>query len=154
MKLFAQTLIIPKFQLPRFVGTMGRILPQWPHAMALVAGLNLTAKMKLLPVDTLETLEGKTFRVTVKDTGGEANFTFRDGLFRTIFNTKNNKTRSPDLAFSANLSTYIQLVMRQEDPDTLFFNRELDIAGDTELGLIVKNMLDAVEWPVSPLEKA
>jgi predicted lipid carrier protein YhbT len=37
--------------------------------------------------------------------------------------------------------------MRQEDPDTLFFNRTLDIEGDTELGLIVKNMLDAVEWP-------
>ena len=41
----------------------------------------------------------------------------------------------------------LQMLARQEDPDTLFFNRELEITGDTELGLIVKNMLDAIEWP-------
>ena len=35
----------------------------------------------------------------------------------------------------------------EDDPDTLFFNRDLSIEGDTELGLVVKNMLDAVEWP-------
>ena len=39
------------------------------------------------------------------------------------------------------------MVSRQEDPDTLFFNRSLAIEGDTELGLRVKNMLDALEWP-------
>jgi predicted lipid carrier protein YhbT len=39
------------------------------------------------------------------------------------------------------------MVSRQEDPDTLFFNRSLSIEGDTELGLRVKNMLDALEWP-------
>jgi predicted lipid carrier protein YhbT len=44
----------------------------------------------------------------------------------------------------------MQLLARQEDPDTLFFNRELSIEGDTELGLVVKNMLDAVEWPQLP----
>ena len=38
---------------------------------------------------------------------------------------------------------------KQKNPDTLFFNRELEITGDTELGLIVKNMLDAVDWPRS-----
>jgi predicted lipid carrier protein YhbT len=53
----------------------------------------------------------------------------------------------PDLKFRANLCAFLQIVTRQEDPDTLFFNRTLDIEGDTELGLIVKNMLDAVEWP-------
>ena len=58
--------------------------------------------------------------------------------------------REPDLAFAANLSAYLQLLARQEDPDTLFFNRELEISGDTELGLIVKNMLDAVDWPSLP----
>lgn len=29
-------------------------------------------------------------------------------------------------------------MMREEDPDTLFFNRKLQIEGDTELGLITK----------------
>ncbi|SNB73692.1 SCP-2 sterol transfer family protein [Kingella negevensis] len=38
------------------------------------------------------------------------------------------------------------MMTREEDPDTLFFNRKLQIEGDTELGLITKNLLDCVEW--------
>jgi len=56
----------------------------------------------------------------------------------------------PRPAFASNLAAYLQLLARQEDPDTLFFNRELEITGDTELGLLLKNMLDAVEWPMLP----
>ena len=136
-------LTIPKFRLPTFIASLGQKLPQWPHTVALVAGLNAALKMKLLPESELTALEDKLFRVRVLDTGGEANYTFRDGLFRPVF----RPDREPDLAFAANLSSYLQLLARQEDPDTLFFNRELEITGDTELGLIVKNMLDAVEWP-------
>ena len=134
---------IPKFTLPTFVASLGEKLPQWPHALALVAGLNAALKMKLLPESELTALEDKLFRVRVRDTGGEATYTYRNGLFRPVFRPE----REPDLAFAANLSAYLQLLARQEDPDTLFFNRELEITGDTELGLIVKNMLDAVEWP-------
>ncbi len=134
---------IPRFQLPGIIAVIGRKLPQWPHSLSLVAGLNAAAKMKLLPEDSLAVLEDKQFRVRVHDTGGEANFAYRGGLFRPLFRVE----REPDLAFAANLSAYLQLLSRQEDPDTLFFTRELEITGDTELGLLVKNMLDAVEWP-------
>jgi len=134
---------VPKFRLPGFVAAIGSKLPRWPHALALVAGLNVAAKLKLLPEDSLAELEDKLFLVRLLDTGGEASFTYRNGGFRPVFNAG----RSPDLSFAANLSAYLQLLARQEDPDTLFFNRELEITGDTELGLIVKNMLDAVEWP-------
>ncbi|MDP3538110.1 MAG: SCP2 sterol-binding domain-containing protein [Azonexus sp.] len=137
---------IPKFKLPDFIASLGQKLPQWPHALALVAGLNAAHKMKLLPEAELDLLEGKLFRVRINDTGGEASYTYRDGMFRPVF----RPDREPDLAFAANLSAYLQLLARQEDPDTLFFNRELEITGDTELGLIVKNMLDAVEWPSLP----
>lgn len=137
---------IPKFKLPAFVANVGHKLPQWPHALALVGVLNTALKMKLLPESELTQLEDKLFRVRVLDTGGEASYTYRHGLFRPVFRAE----REPDLAFAANLSAYLQLLARQEDPDTLFFNRELEITGDTELGLIVKNMLDAVEWPKLP----
>jgi predicted lipid carrier protein YhbT len=137
---------IPKFRLPAIVAEIGRKLPQWPHTLTLVAGLNAALKMKLLPEDELVALEDKLFRVRILDTGGEASYTYRDGLFRPVFRAE----REPDLAFAANLSAFLQLIARQEDPDTLFFNRELEITGDTELGLIVKNMLDAVEWPSLP----
>lgn len=137
---------IPKFKLPALVARIGGHLPQWPHVLTLVAGLNVAAKMKLLPLDSLELLEGRSFLVEVLDTGGRACFTYRAGLFRPLFSAPQN----PNLSFRANLSAFMQLLARQEDPDTLFFNRELSIEGDTELGLTVKNMLDAVEWPQLP----
>jgi O2-independent ubiquinone biosynthesis accessory factor UbiT len=137
------SLTIPKFKLPALIASLGQKLPQWPHALVLVGALNAALKMKLLPESELELLEDKLFRVRVLDTGGEASYTYRNGMFRPVFRLE----REPDLSFAANLSAYLQLLARQEDPDTLFFNRELEITGDTELGLIVKNMLDAVEWP-------
>jgi predicted lipid carrier protein YhbT len=102
--------------------------------------------MKLLPQDSLDLLEGRNFLVEVLDTGGRACFTCRGGLFRPLFLSP----QTPDLCFRANLSAFMQMIARQEDPDTLFFSRELSIEGDTELGLVVKNMLDAMEWPQLP----
>jgi predicted lipid carrier protein YhbT len=138
--------VIPKFRLPSFVASLGEKLPQWPHAMVLVTALNAALRLKLLPESELTALDEKLFRIRVLDTGGEASFTYRNGMFRPVFSPRGE----PDLAFSAHLSAYLQLLSRQEDPDTLFFNRELEITGDTELGLLVKNLLDAVEWPSLP----
>ena len=140
------SLSIPRFTLPAVVAQVGTRLPQWPHAVALSTALNALIKMKFLAEDSLELLEGRTFLIDVLDTGGRAAFTYRAGLFRPLFTAPT----PPDLAFRANLSAFLQIAARQEDPDTLFFNRELSIEGDTELGLIVKNMLDAIELPQFP----
>lgn len=141
---------IPGFTLPPMVARVGSRLPQWPHAVALVTALNVVARMKLLPEDDLAQLENRRFLIDVLDTGGRAAFTFRDSWFRPLFALPD----SPDLAFRANLSAFLQLATRQEDPDTLFFKRKLIVEGNTELGLIVKNMLDAVEWSRLPGVKA
>ena len=140
------TLAIPRFRLPGFVAAVGNKLPQWPHALVLTTALNAAIKLRLLPQESLDLLEGRSFLVDVLDSGGRACFTYRNGLFRPLFSVP----EAPDLAFRANLSAFLQIVARQEDPDTLFFNRELSIEGDTELGLVVKNMLDALEWPKLP----
>ena len=50
----------------------------------------------------------------------------------------------PDVTIRASLADYAALVLRREDPDTLFFTRRLAIEGDTELGLALKNALDAL----------
>ena len=142
-----QTLTIPTFRLPGLIAQIGSRLPQWPHSCSVVAAMNVARGLKLLPEDSLAELEGKHFRVTVLDTGGVADFTVSGGRFRPVF----RPVEAPDLSFSANLSAYLQMLTRQEDPDTLFFNRQLMIEGDTELGLVVKNMLDAVEWSRIPL---
>ena len=137
---------IPAFTLPPLVTRLGARLPQWPHALNLALALNVACKLGVLPEDTLRELEGRHFRVTVLDTGMVVDFAYNGGAFRPIFRSFNR----PDLHFAAPLSAFLQLVSRQEDPDTLFFNRTLTIEGDTDLGLRVKNMLDAVEWPSLP----
>ena len=134
---------IPRFALPSLIARIGGRLPQWPHAVALAAAFNAAIGMKLLSGEGLAPLEGRSFLIEVTDAGSRAAVVFRGSGFRPLFSLPD----TPDLAFRASLSTFLQIITRQEDPDTLFFNRALSIEGDTELGLIVKNMLDAVEWP-------
>jgi predicted lipid carrier protein YhbT len=43
------------------------------------------------------------------------------------------------------------LASRLEDADTLFFQRRLQLTGDTELGLTVRNLLDQLPWDSVPL---
>ncbi len=135
--------MIPRFRLPALIARAARHLPQWPHAAALSIALNAAAMARLLPRESLDLLEGRSFRIAVTDAGSEAAFTFVNGSFRPLFGLRG----TPDLTFSANLSVFLRLLAREEDPDTLFFNRELSVEGDTELGLVVKNMLEAIELP-------
>ena len=47
-----------------------------------------------------------------------------------------------DVNISGTLNAMILMASQKVDPDTLFFNRELTITGDTNLGLEVKNLID------------
>ena len=55
-----------------------------------------------------------------------------------------------EVSFRATAYDFYLMARRLEDPDTLFFNRRLRIEGDTELGLVVKNSLDAIDWQSLP----
>jgi predicted lipid carrier protein YhbT len=43
------------------------------------------------------------------------------------------------------------LASRLDDADTLFFQRRLQLTGDVELGLTVRNLLDQLPWEAMPL---
>lgn len=45
----------------------------------------------------------------------------------------------------ADSAALLLIAARRVDPDTLFFQRRLMVAGDTELGLQAKNLLDTLE---------
>ncbi len=51
-----------------------------------------------------------------------------------------------DVRIRGSYDDFWRLAMRNEDPDTLFFQRRLTIEGDTETGLMLKNLLDALEY--------
>lgn len=48
----------------------------------------------------------------------------------------------PDLVFKGPIASFITLALKEDDPDSLFFNRKLMISGDTALGLEIKNFID------------
>lgn len=133
---------IPDFSLPRPLAALGERLPQWPHSVALATALNAAIRMKLIDGDELSALEGRIVRIRVTDAGACASVERRGGRFRAA-----SAAASADVSFSAPASAFLQIATRQQDPDTLFFHRRLLIEGDTELGLIVKNLLDAIELP-------
>lgn len=69
-----------------------------------------------------------------------------DGM-RFIVEKPNGKASA---CISGELSEFILLASRKEDPDTLFFQRRLSIEGNTELSLAVKNLLDTLDLSQLP----
>jgi predicted lipid carrier protein YhbT len=46
---------------------------------------------------------------------------------------------------------FLLLLARLEDPDTLFFQRRLEVTGDTAIGLTTRNLLDRLPFEALPL---
>lgn len=133
---------VPVFELPALLGRIGRALPQWPHSAALATALNAALVVGVLRADDLQIIDGRVVRIVVTDGGSTASVTYGRGRFKPV-----GADKTADVTFQAPMSAFLQLMLRQEDPDTLFFNRRLLIEGDTELGLAMKNMLDGIELP-------
>jgi predicted lipid carrier protein YhbT len=127
--------------LPAFPKPFARILaklPTWPASRAFATSANLLAWPTLRELDWSD-VSGKRFCVQVSDIGLKLHFTVFGNGFRAL------RDGPADVTFTATAQDFARLALRLEDPDTLFFNRRLLIEGDTDAGLTVKNMLDAVE---------
>ena len=135
------------FVLPDRVGSVLAHLPAYPGSFLLVTALNQVLA-KQMPADVRQYLLGKKLRIHVTD--ARLTFDFTCTGVRFVASKKQDAT---DLTISASAQDFLRLAQRQEDPDTLFFNRRLSMEGDTELGLIVKNSIDALELPVLDLKQ-
>jgi predicted lipid carrier protein YhbT len=132
---------IPAFRIPSPLGTAVSLLPSYPPSLVFSRVLNL-ALGRLIKPESLEPLHGKLIAIRVTDAGLSFFFSIGHSGFVAC-----KGDRTPDIAFSAAAYDFLMLGLRKEDPDTLFFSRRLVVEGDTELGLIAKNALDAVEMP-------
>lgn len=56
-----------------------------------------------------------------------------------------------DATVRGSATDLLLLASRLEDADTLFFQRRLELTGDTELGLTARNLLDRLPWETVPL---
>jgi len=136
-----------RFLLPEPVGKLLSLLPGYPGSLLFSTGLNFALGDKL-PSDVQQALSGKKLRIRVTDAQLAFDFNWVNGRFAAC-----NNAGQPDLTISACAHDFLLLARRQEDPDTLFFSRRLAMEGDTELGLLVKNTLDAIDLPVFELGK-
>ncbi|CAB3815261.1 hypothetical protein LMG26689_00138 [Achromobacter animicus] len=130
--------------LPPMLAKLGKRVPGPFVSLHFVAGLELARRLKWL--EPPAELNGRTFAITVEDLGLRSSFVVRDGAFRPLWN-KGPQAAAAELELGAKLADFLALMRAETDADTLFFQRRLRIAGDTELGLIVKNWLDASPRP-------
>lgn len=135
-----------RFQVPGPVGRMLSLLSPYPGSFLFATALNLVLK-RSLPADVLQSLHGKRLCIKVIDAQLAFDFQWTNAGFAAC-----SSGIAPDLLIGATVHDFVLLARRQEDPDTLFFSRRLIMEGDTELGLLVKNTLDAIELP--PFEPA
>lgn len=136
-----------RYLIPQQVGKLLSMLPAYPGSFLFVTALNL-ALLKNLPADVRELLAGKKMRITVRDAQLSFDFQWVQKSFSACRNMG-----AADLTISASAHDFLLLAQRQEDPDTLFFSRRLLMEGDTDLGLLMKNTIDAIELPVFHLSQ-
>jgi len=96
--------------------------------------------------DELAFLEGRTLEIQVTDMGVGWLIV---GCHPRLLVLPPNDTA--DVTILGRARAFVLLASGREDPDTLFFRRELCLEGDTELGLGVKNLLDSIDRDVLPL---
>jgi len=120
-----------------------RRLPMQPPAFALAVALNRWLHPRL-PADAREALSNRCVEIAVTDLG----LLLRLQLDGRGFGPA-ARSAPAALRIAATASAYWRLMSGRDDADRLFFERALVMEGDTEMGLVLKNTLDAIGplWP-------
>ncbi|HYP67806.1 MAG TPA: SCP2 sterol-binding domain-containing protein [Thiobacillaceae bacterium] len=122
---------------PPLLASLIKRLPAMPPSLVFSLAANRLLWPALQSLDW-QSIVGRRYAIRVKDLGLSVHFTVTQHGFAP-------DGGEPDLTISATARDFLLLLGRREDPDTLFFRRRLVSEGDTELGLSVKNLLDAVD---------
>jgi predicted lipid carrier protein YhbT len=135
--------------LPAFAEVAGRIrplverLPMQPPAIALAAALNRWLRPRL-PADAQQALSHRCVEIAVTDLGLRLRLQLDPRGFGLA-----SATAPVALRIAAAAPAFWRLLSGKDDADRLFFERALVMEGDTEMGLVLKNTLDAIGplWP-------
>ena len=95
-------------------------------------------------------LEDRCLKIHITDIDVSFYISF-DGSQLTATSPRRFDIQMHDVKFQGDSKAFLKLASRQEDPDTLFFQRSLMIEGVTELGLGVKKLLDSLELEQLPI---
>jgi len=131
---------VPDLRFPAGLARLVARLPAQPASQVFVTLLNLAHHQGSLAGEW-DFIGTRRVHISVLDLG----LTLRFGHDGKRFVARHEG--APDIRFAASAADFLRITLREEDPDTLFFQRRLVIEGDTELGLQLKNRLDALELP-------
>ena len=113
-------------------------LPTEPPSFVLARVLDRVL-LPRLPADSRRLLSEHCVEIEVTDLGLRVRLVLSAAGFRVA-----SRAAPVALAIRAPIASYVRLLRGQDDPDRLFFERLLVMEGDTELGLVLKNTLDAI----------
>ncbi|RLA08869.1 MAG: sterol-binding protein [Gammaproteobacteria bacterium] len=130
-----------QYILPKILSAPISLVPPTISTGAIVMVLNKTLKSYLINGE-LDFLKDKVLSIKIED----INVCFAVSIDESKKTIINAVGKQADMTIAGNLYEFLLLIVRSEDPDTLFFNRRLKMSGDTELGLNVKNFLDSIEF--------
>ncbi len=117
-----------------------RLLPDGLHTELLTTVVNHLMRGQEIK-EQLDYLDGKRICLAVSDTGNRFHIQI---VRRRLVRCSGHLPW--DVRISGKLADFWRLATRSEDPDTLFFNRDLKLEGDTDAALYIKNLLDALEF--------
>ncbi|MDR9439594.1 MAG: SCP2 sterol-binding domain-containing protein [Halomonas sp.] len=131
-------LSLPQPPVPsRLIRTLGPCVPLTVKRRLVEPVLNRTFA-EPLEEGEFDALEGRRLSLSIEDLG--VMLTLRLEAQRLVL------CHAPgEATIRGGWREFLCLAARREDPDSLFFQRRLLIEGDTELGLMVKNLLDSRE---------
>jgi len=127
--------------MPKILRPSLRFLPFSAQKSLLIPALH-TIFNEAIEDGDFEFLQGKWLKISIIDL--ELDWWLSFDQDQLIMAAPGEKI-AEDVCFSANGDDLILIAGRKQDPDTLFFQRRLKIEGDTELGLEVKNLIDAID---------
>lgn len=125
-------------RLPTPFRSLGRLLP-WSLLRASVEPHLNRLFADALEDGTLQALALRELVIEVTDIGLAVGFRIQDYRLRIV------RPTTSEARIKGPLAAFAWLASREADADTLFFHRHLTMEGDTELGLAVKNTVDAVD---------
>ena len=128
----------------RLAPVMKRIPYQW-QARAIGMALQKALETSLAG-DTLLPLEGYRIGIEVSDLGLAWVLRVANGRLEVCADGE-----KAEATVRGTATDLLLLAGRLEDADTLFFQRRLELTGDTELGLTARNLLDRMPWESIPL---
>ncbi len=125
-EIILDNIAIPLRYIPSFVGAIG-------FGMVLLKILRDNPSFRR----RLKELKGRVFLFDARDAGQRFYLIIEDGDIKVL----PHFGRKADVTMRGEVKVLFKVFMGEEDPDTVFFSRRLEISGDTGVAVHFKNIL-------------